>query len=80
MKSLLIATALILSAVDAQAEQICSKYCKPGVSKACGNSCIPEANQCRKSWTTACNGERPEKAKQSYATPTHVNVAPTKSK
>ena len=65
-----------LSTANAAGE-ICSKYCKPTVSKACGNACIPLANNCRKSWTTACNGERPaSKAKDVFENPKHVDAPP----
>ena len=69
--------ALLMQGFGASA-QICTKYCNPEKSKPCGNACIPKDNQCRKDWTTACVGIRPATAKQSYATPKHVNKAPTK--
>lgn len=55
----------------------CSKYCPPATSKPCGMSCISLHVNCRKSWTTACVGERPQSAKPIYATPKHVDTPPT---
>jgi len=56
----------------------CSMYCRPGISLPCGNACISASKQCRKSWTTACVGERPASATKYFADPKHVDVAPTK--
>lgn len=76
---LLTAAIMALSAFASRAEARCSKYCRPGVSKACGASCIPLDSDCHKSWTTACNGERPAKAKHVFATPKHVDERPEAS-
>ena len=54
-----------------------ARYCKPGVSKACGASCIPLDNKCRKSWTTSINGERPASATKYFENPKFVKTAPT---
>lgn len=75
MKKIVVMFALVVLSANAQGADVCSKYCNPERSKPCGNSCIPKANSCRKTWTTACVGERPESAKPSY-TPKHVNQAP----
>lgn len=60
------------------AAESCSRYCNPERSKPCGNACIPLQNNCRKSWTTACVGERPasERGGKVYANPTKVDKAP----
>lgn len=60
------------------AAESCSRYCNPERSKPCGGACIPLANNCRKSWTTACSGERPasERGGKVYANPTKVDKAP----
>ena len=63
----------------AHAAPTCSRYCTPGVSKGCGASCIPVANNCHKDWTTACNEERPETADKTIvkdADIKHVNERP----
>lgn len=54
----------------------CEKYCTPGVSKACGAGCIPLTSNCTKSWTTACNDEKPVKPKKTYDNPQHVDQRP----
>ena len=75
MKQLLIIATLVISS-----NAFAVSYCTPGVSKACGQGCIPVEKLCRKSWTTAINGERPTTAKKSYANPTKVSKPPTDAK
>lgn len=54
------------------ASAVCTQYCKPGVSRACGNGCVSIHKKCRTPWTTACNGERPQSAKKSYDNPKKI--------
>jgi hypothetical protein len=68
---------LVTMANLASAADKCSRYCTPGKSKPCGAACIPQDSLCRKSWTTACLGERPAEAEKSYSNPKHVDERPT---
>lgn len=80
MSKLILAVLMLVAtnvhAADKAGAEKCARYCKPGISTACGASCIPAGNMCHKSWTTSCNGERPASATASYKTPKHVNVRP----
>ncbi len=58
--------------VSINASAVCTAYCKPGKSYACGGGCISIYKLCRKPTTTACNGERPPEATKHYKTPKHV--------
>lgn len=64
---------------SANASAVCTAYCKPGVSYACGQGCISIYKQCRKPTTTACNGERPATASKSYSKPQKVEPVPVQS-
>lgn len=78
MKALIITVALFISAA-ATAADTCSRYCTPGVSKACGAACIPVGNSCHKDWTTACNGTKPAKSDKTIVPDDkikHVNERP----
>lgn len=59
-------------------QRVCSAYCNPEVSNPCGKGCVSKTKSCRKSWTTACSGENPNKGGKSYAPNEvkHVSEAP----
>jgi hypothetical protein len=57
---------VLIAFISVNAHAVCSAYCKPGKSYACGESCISIYKQCSKPTTTACNGERPKEAKKHY--------------
>ncbi len=59
---------------------VCTAYCKPGVSRACGNGCVSVHKLCRKPTTTACNGERPATAEKFFENPTKVEPTANQSK
>ncbi len=76
MRILIASLFVIFSLFVSAANAVCTSYCKPGVSRACGNGCVSLFKQCRKSWTTACNGERPATASKSYSNPKHIEPKP----
>ena len=61
-----------LAFMSLNAAAVCTAYCKPGKSYACGGGCISIYKLCRKPTTTACNGERPPEATKHYKTPKKV--------
>ncbi len=78
LKVFISSTCLLMSSA---AFAVCTAYCKPGVSRACGGGCISIYKHCRKPTTTACNGIRPATATKSYANPKKVEPKPfTESK
>lgn len=76
MYSLLFSLLVLFTSTIPQAHATCSTYCKPGVSRACGQGCVSIYRQCHKPTTTACNGERPASAKPHFDNPTHVEPKP----
>ncbi len=71
---------LIMALAPLARAEICTSYCTPGVSKACGGGCISEWKNCHKPTTTACNGLRPKsKATNIFASPKHVDPVATTS-
>jgi hypothetical protein len=55
-----------------EAHAVCTAYCTPGKSYACGGGCISIYKLCRKPTTTACNGTRPPEASKHYTNPEKV--------
>lgn len=73
MKAVLFSLLVMFSGA---ANAVCTAYCRPGISHACGGGCISIYKQCRKPTTTACNGERPVTASKSYSKPQKVEPKP----
>lgn len=72
MKYVVLAIALVASTAVAKP----SHYCNPERSKPCGGGCIALAKTCRKPWTTAVSGVRPESSLPGFANPKFVENAP----
>lgn len=69
MQNLILA---IVALVSFNASAVCTAYCKPGKSYACGQGCISIYKLCRKPTTTACNGARPPEASKHYKNPKKI--------
>ncbi len=72
MNALKVVVLSVASFMSLQAAAVCTAYCTPGKSYACGGGCISVYKLCRKPTTTACNGTRPPEASKHYSTPTKV--------